>query len=907
MSKPYFRPQTVIQQEFAPLAGTIVQPQNVLLVGPIYKVLEADDASDLLSINYGDYDPTQDVSYDYAGRPTGGVVDLASVSLVLRDVFAQYASLSGSNVIERGAAANEVTIPSANGFQTYDNGTTVFNRNSVFVNRNVAIGDRLRIQGGGGVDFKTRIIGFKNALVAAVVAAPDVTASQANQSHSITDAVVTASGTDHVLNSTGTYLGDLSLGIIGEIYTLECIVGGAANVAKFKVTSTKGDNVAEVAVGSFGGSFNVGTRGVTANFTSTGTQAFVVGETYTITAASAYAKITPSRTSSGSTYDGLFDAVYTVKVVKGGTWAQSPQVVVTTNNGTDASPALVVEEATNFLVGTLGITASIASNTQGGLLLNDTFTISATASKKGAVRTALIANPIPSTISSGGDLTVTFYIYKAEVEVPTKGYPTFSSTALEATADEFTVKAGIEIVDSTWTDGGGTPDPIPVKLAKLVVPYRALLTSLSNETHSLSELSAVSLVLGKVVEKNPMGYAVDKALANSGGQTVFYIPVATDDLNGYRLALGAHETDQQGYIIVPLSEDKAIRDLVDAHVSNMSSETGSKRCIGMVPAIIDELTLKYDKKVSGESWTGFVWEDPGNAGEFTFVTVPGATFLTDGIRATDIFRGSFGVDSFGNDIYTAIAIDRVIDEETLVLVAPGFSAAVGASNNLQRVQIVRNLSYDEQALATEADSASLQSRRIYSVFPDFPIQVAWHFLAAAVAGLASSVAPHQPITNASLNGFGDHEGPRKRFTPTQLDTMAQGGTMIITRPKSGGETYIRHQLSTDNTDDNRSELSVTRNLDSISDALEADLKQFIGRYNATEHLLQLVDTITRQKFSYFITETRTITAGPQLIAYNESTLKVEQNAGAKTQVDVEADLTLPLPVNRIHVKLRVAA
>lgn len=909
MSKPYFRPQTIIQQEFAPLAGTIVQPQNVLLIGPNYLVREASDAADLLYINYGDYDPTQDTDYEYGGLPTGGVVDTNSVELIFREIYAQYANLTGANVIERGASANEIKIGASggNGFQAYDNGTTAFSRNAAFLNRDVTVGDRVRVQGAGGVDFKSRVIGFRNDTVAAIVAAPDVTASQANQAHSITDAVVDAKATDHVLNSTGTYLGSLADGVIGEVYTLECITAGAPGTAVFKVTSTKGDNVAEVPIAAFAGSFNVGTRGVTANFTSAGTQAFIVGEIYTITAAAGYAKITPTRTSAASAYDGQFDAVYTIKVVKGGVWADGPQVVVTTNNGIDASAPVTVEEATNFVVGTLGITASIASNTQGGLLLNDTFTISATASKKGAVKTALIANPIPSTIASGADLTVTFYIYKSELEIPSAGYPNFVDIALEADTDEFIVKAGINITDSTWVDGTGAVLPIPVKYAKVIVPYRALLTSAANDTQSLTEISAVVTVLGKVVEENPMAYAMDKALANSGGQTVFYVTVATDDIDGYRAALAAHETDLQGYMVVPLSEDLAIRDLIDAHITNMSAEGGAKRCIAFVPGILDEVTTKYGAKESGENWTGYVWEDPENSGEFTYVTIPGATLITDGIRPTDFLRTSFGVDALGEDTYSAKEIDEVIDEETLRLKAPGFSAAVGSAVSLQRVQIVRNLSYDEQAQAAEADAESLKNRRVYCVFPDFPIECAWQFLAAAVAGLASSVAPHQPITNSSLNGFSDHDGVRKRFTPTQLDTMAQGGVLIVTRPKNGGSTYVRHQLSTDNTDDNRSELSVTRNLDSISDALEADLRQFIGQYNNTEHLLQLVDAITRQKFAYFISETRTITAGPQLVSYNEATLSVQQNSVAKTQVDVEADLELPLPVNRIKVKLRVSA
>jgi hypothetical protein len=479
--------------------------------------------------------------------------------------------------------------------------------------------------------------------------------------------------------------------------------------------------------------------------------------------------------------------------------------------------------------------------------------------------------------------------------------------ALTTTSSQFEVKAGIAVLDSSWTDGNDDADPMLVKQATIVVPYRALLTASANDTHSLSEASAVGLVAGKITITNPIGYALDKALANSGGQTVFYIPVASDDITGYREALASHQVDQQGYMVVPLSEDLAIREVVKAHVLNMSGDTGTKRCIAFVPSIIDETSLIVDKKESTENWTGYVWEDPDFADEYTYVTIPDATLLTDGVRATDILRTKFGVDALGNDTYTALVIDRVIDEETLVVVRPGLAAAFGDSGDLQRVQVARVLTTDEQAQAVESDSESLMNRRVYSVFPDFPIAAPWWALAAAVAGYASSGAPHQPISMSEIVGFADHNGSRKRFTPTQMDTMAQGGTLIVTRPKSGGATYIRHQLSTDNTDDNRSELSVTRNLDSMSDALESDLRQFLGKYNATEHLLQLVDTITRQKFAYFITETRTISAGPQLLAYDEATLTVTQNSVAKTQVEVGADLTLPLPTNRILIKLRVKA
>jgi hypothetical protein len=279
--------------------------------------------------------------------------------------------------------------------------------------------------------------------------------------------------------------------------------------------------------------------------------------------------------------------------------------------------------------------------------------------------------------------------------------------------------------------------------------------------------------LGNRTIQNPLGISVFKALENSAGQPVYFLPIATDDLAGYSAALKALERDERPYFRIPTTEDEAIKDLIAGHVVAQSAPIRGRECMGVVGTSASSVVVKYGKKDDGDNWTGFVEQKPGSSpAVYTNVTIPGATLITDGIRAGDELRSNFGVDSFGEDTYDSATVDEVIDEETLVLVSPGMDAAIGDSDNLQRIQLVRLLTLDEQAETLRDISAALANRRMSNVFQDIGSSLPAYVFAAAVAGLASSVAPHQPITNYTLNGFNDESGSLRGFTPPQLDRFA---------------------------------------------------------------------------------------------------------------------------------------
>ena len=918
MSKPYpGQPSAIVQQEFQATPPGVILPQQACIIGPNRLVMGADDVQDRTFIVRGAYVPGADTDYDYAGLPVGGVVDLDNVSLRLEKVLALYADLTGSGSVTRGASANELYIPSALGFQNYNNGATQFLRNTAFVNRDVKIGDRVKITPVANPSkvLTTRITAFRNATVAATVAPPTSATNPPTVAYSGSVVETNDQGTDHlptVFTGTSSYRGDITKGVLNDVYVLEVITAGAPATAVFKVTSTNGDNVASVASVAFGTAFNVGTRGLQAKIASTGSQAFIVGEIYTFTVQAAYTNGGPTRTTGASVYDGRFDTVYKLKVVKGGLWADGPQIMVTTSTGIDQGGPVVVDYNVSFPLGQLGITVRFASNyssTQGGLVLGDEYFVVVTASKKGAVRTAILAAPLDALVADGDVLNCKFMLYRDRVEIPKRGYPEYSSVALTPAADKFTVASGIEIFDPSWTQNDGvTLQAIPVQAATVVVPYTALLTANSNVLSSLSTLSVLTSVLGKNVVANPLAYAVGKALENAGGQPVWFIPLASDDLEGYRAALEQLEINPDPYFRVALTDDLEILDLVKGHILAETSDKVGNRCAGICSTRLDVVALKYSKKSNGDNWTGYVAVEPGsNPAVYTRVTVPGAAFVTDGIRPGDVVRSNFDLDALGNTIYSSAVISLVTDEENLVLVSPGFAAAIGDVDHLQRIQVVRTLTRDEQSVVEGAQSGAFKTRHMFNVFPDFPIEVDGYFAAAAVAGLASSVVPHQPITNYTVNGFDEQNGSQRRFTPTQLNVMAEGGTLILTQAAKGGAIFVRHQLSTDNTDDLMSELSVKRNVDSISAYLLQGLKVFVGKYNITDNFLQLLDVQLRQRLNNLVASTATPSAGPQIISWEQASLIIKQDPVVRTKVNIKVTVVIPMPANEIVLDLLVTA
>lgn len=688
-----------------------------------------------------------------------------------------------------------------------------------------------------------------------------------------------------------------------DVTTSTSTTAGAVSTARFSITSTNGDNISDFGVTAINSFFYIGSFGLTAKYANGG--AYVLGDKYTITAVAAYNRVTPTITG-GNAFLGSVDTTYTIKVVSGGLWFggnDTIRISASTNTGIDYVPSTIIplptvlDASVSFTLGSLGLSMTFATSAAPkGLVTGESYTVAITAATAGPINKIVLADNPSATLTTGQTVNLLqLSIPKSYMEIPISGYPVYgSSVALVASANSYTIAASLYILDSSW---GATP--IPVIKAKAYVPYRALLVNGSLEFNTISDISEIDTVLGKTIPANPLAYGVYKALENSNGQVVNYISIATDDITGYTNSIETLSKHEECYFVVPLTSDNATQQLFKSHVDTMSDKAKGLERVLFISKTGNDTEVLYGKKTNGSYWLGTITAS-------TTVDIPTATFQTSGVRAGDSVRTVFGVDGFGNPTYTTSTVASVVSQTQLILASPG---AV-TNSTPDRIDIVRNLSRDEQASAIANQSDSFNDRRVYVIWPDLPIDdsglaVPGHFLACSVAGLKSSVAPHQGITNYTLTGWSNMARSYKYFTPTQLNVIAGGGTMIVTQNATGGAIYIRHQLSSDQVDANRAELSITTNLDSITKFLRGDLKKFIGKYNNTASFHQVAHAMITQKISYLMSNTQTVTAGPQVTSFDTNSLIVETDPLIRTTVNASLSIGLPYPVNNFNLVLTV--
>lgn len=142
-----------------------------------------------------------------------------------------------------------------------------------------------------------------------------------------------------------------------------------------------------------------------------------------------------------------------------------------------------------------------------------------------------------------------------------------------------------------------------------------------------------------------------------------------------------------------------------------------------------------------------------------------------------------------------------------------------------------------------------------------------------------------------------------------MNTIAEGGTLILMQDTKGGQVYVRHQLSTAYKDGNLNtyELSMVKNLDSISFYFANLLAPFIGRYNVTPELVSVIRTQIQDGLNYLGSLTNVGLLGPQVILTNGNTeiRTIEQHPTLKDRIVAIVDIELPAPLNVIELHIVV--
>lgn len=946
----YVKPQVLVFQQFRILPTEITEPLRAHISGAHAILHRYTDSDEKPMTLLGEYDRTQDTCYLWPQRLAGSRVDFPYVKLFVDDAMLNYWShyIGGTDTVVTAVEGRTNwiqagTLAAENGIYFKNNGGFV--RSSVFKDRDVQLGDVVHLRAVSPdsdceeTQLMTYVTGFASEYLPSVI--NDATADINNQDTIVADSVVVekVGGPTNcvdllVANVDLTDYNGLLDGGVEDEYTIEVIrstVAGCA-AARLRVRSaSKLDDVAEFNPGDIGDEVTIGTRGLKVTFNlGTGACAtaaaaagvaadqFVVGQKWKVSVAKQYVAVLA--TSGGDDYVGERNDTYIVECTKGGLFGAGdqnfPVIVITTTKGLDFSgPTEITAPETAFPIGSYGVTISFDDGADGpvpGLRKGDKWYVKVEASAAGPVNKLILRHDIPLDIRTATDIDIELFIEDdIEVSQPRMGFAPMTNYYLEDT--QICVQEGIIAYHPEWTDGG-VEQPLPLRSGKLYSHYREWLSELCDEVNAINDAADLGVIKGQLDPDNPLKWGVYKALANSNGTAVKYTAVCEpDDLDSWVQVLERVKGRDDLYNFVPLTFDTRVHNLFAAQVDAESNEYANNwkgmfvplRSRPILPLVGEGVAIAgVSGNVIPDVVEARVADNPQASGDqYTLLQVDGmGYFITNKVQPGDLVRYNYTVDEFGEPQYQEYVVDRVLTESSLVLYS-GLDAPVTVP---QRVEIWHNLNRNEIADDIVQQSGAFSNRRIVAVWPDQVGEAGTlqpgYYLAAALAGLASGVVPHQGLTNVEVAGFDDYTRSYKFFNETQLNRLAEGGVWIVTEDRDG-MPHTRHGLTTNKLDLNRREEMIRRNVDSISYLFLRRLRPFIGRTNATPTMLGVLEFQVKAIIKFFATNGVTAELGSQLISGEIRTLQIHPLL--KDRVEIVLDLVVPAPLNNIELHLVV--
>lgn len=639
-------------------------------------------------------------------------------------------------------------------------------------------------------------------------------------------------------------------------------------------------------------------------------------------------------------YTGEKNVVYTLTVTRGGPFYNGTnseicaQVEVSSTIG-DYNVVRQVTKNSLFSVGTFGLKAQFTSGT--GLMLGDKWSLSLIAGTSQIYNiietdTNLWSTSDATFLDPAQGVTVALYLKKDYIEVPqlqpdsevynwTIEADAAAGITINASGPSLPVFTYDPLLLKTSTSNAQLPittNPSEVAVlqasstpaANVYVQYRALIKTNTTGIGSVTSTSEIEPLLGVIDPANPLAQGVYHALINAADSSpVYYIGVDSDDVAGYSAALAYASKTNTVYSLVPLTHDSLVGAAIISHVNNLSTPAKARWRIGWLAPLLAESEVLVDHFTSGTityDYTGKITPNPVTGFCELFTVVAGASQLPlKNIRIGDTVRYNFHTNARGTLLWDEVTVTNTLTNTTCLVTA--LDEAVYTAT---RIEVVRTYTAQEQTAEFVSRIESTQDRRIRYIFPaQFKYNGAMipsYFLAAACAGLRSGVAPHQPLTNKLITGIDQADGVSATyewFTEEQLNTLAAAGCWIIAQNYTNDAPFVRHQLTSAYAlmDTNKSEDSVTTNVDSIAYGLQRRLAPYIGKYNINPTNIALISAEINSELTARATNTFTQSAGNQLISFKINS--VIQDPLAKDRIRAEILLEVPTPMNNVYVKL----
>lgn len=421
----------------------------------------------------------------------------------------------------------------------------------------------------------------------------------------------------------------------------------------------------------------------------------------------------------------------------------------------------------------------------------------------------------------------------------------------------------------------------------------------------IGDTSDIEEKLGVIHPNNPIALMADiasRAGLTSGGRVFFALATTGDTLDDYRQALETLKIDEN-YYIVPATQDKAILDLFQSHVLAQSQpENKHERCL-LASTALPVTDLIVPTTTTGTIPSGTI--NSGTPDRLTLVANdPNLALMKPGMVVKILATNALGA--------TVVEEQRIRD----VSLSAGYATMLDDFSSTGSVYF-RVDTYPrtklEQAEAWRDEAKDWGSKRCVLVRPaeceirytdktgavpvDLDIRVPGYYHCAAVAGQSAMLPASAPMTNMPIPGINKVFYSSEYFTPDQLNTIAEGGNMILFQPTRNMSPTIRHQLTTDVSSLETQEFSITKAVDFTAYYFRNSLRQFIGKHNISKELLTQLRGISEGVMQQLI-DGKIVNIGSKLEA-------LYQDPESPDSIVIEVGLVVPYPCNRITVKLFV--
>jgi hypothetical protein len=941
----YVLPQVRVFQEATIRPSAESNPQRAFIAGGNAHLVRISEADEKPLGRLGYYDELVDTTYSWPNKPGTSIIDSSYTKLYVENALLHYfnePASSGSDIFRVSGTTNRIRAATIN-FAT-NNG---YARSAGLYSRDVQPGDIVRVRGtptgsGGGdpVTLWTYVKAVEPDRTSESYGTPSAATSNAATTSASTTAIQLSGAENWIeISADGAAYDGTPAGKTQETYIIRVMdssTGGDFTTASLRVLSASGtDDQVSVTPAAAGSPTTIGTRGLTVTFDvdavseslSADWDAEVEGFTSSDLIAGQEFRVVVTQdftarsisVGSGGSYAGATDTTYIVEVVKGGTLASGPQIMVTTTDGTDQSgPHVITADNTNISIGTQGVrikfdTVLLAPSRHNK---GDKFYLPVSAASSGPIKTLVLGKSLPASFETTDDLGIDLYIRKSLLEIPSRQAGTLFDENWEQTDANIMVRAGLTATDDTLHDNG-----VPISLdiysneelgyGVLYTEYRAWLQDLASSLNVLYDVSEIDLIPGKDTFDNPLKFNARVAISNSNGAGVTVAAVGNpDSLDSWGNVLELAGSRDDVYGLVPLTDNAEVFDLFQGHVNSLSSpSTGLWRScwfplapIPTLPVVHAGTDLRgYGTAVTtdGEVALGQFEETSSAPAEHLRLRVPAANanFITNGVRPGDIVRHSFGDDGFGNVIYNEYVVDTVESESVLYTV----TGPAAADDIPIKVEIWRTLTASEQAVEIGKVASSYNSWRVCAVWaealePQYTITAC-----AALAGLASGVLPQQGLTNVTVSGLSAYVRNTGAFSVSQLNDIAVRGGWIVYQTIDG-DIITRHAVTTGDYEDvNQREEMVRRNFDNISYRVRDFFSPYIGVTNVTPGMESQIRTDFDSLTLQLQNERTSPRTGPQLLSLVLT--RFETSNVFRDRYIVQAEVQLPYPLNNLDIYL----